>query len=105
MPPLYYTVIEYGMKGFEMMVNKKILFLKTFVIFMIFILMVWYLAINANLALINIRLFQSLIYFLNDMNSRNNILEYVALLIIKLLFNVDIHNLQSFFDNINPLIN
>ena len=40
--------------------------------------------------------------FLNDMNTQGNILEYIAISIIKLVFNIDLHDLESFFENINP---
>ncbi len=86
------------------MVSRQLLYIKTFFVFLIFLSTVIYLVINANLTIINIKLLQSLVFFLNDMNYKNNILEYVAVLIIKLVFNIDIHNLKSFFDNINPLI-
>lgn len=84
-------------------VSKKILYIKTFIVFILFLSMFWYLVNYANLSLINIKLLQSLVLFLNDMNSKSNIIEFIALLIIKLIFNVDIHHLKSFFDNINPL--
>lgn len=79
------------------------LILKSVVIFLLFLVTIWYLIINANLNLINIKLYQSLILFRNDLNRSNNIIEYIALHIIKLIFDVDIHNLRSFFDNINPI--
>lgn len=82
---------------------KRTLILKTVFVFLLFIMTICYLAINANLNLINIKLYQSLILFRNDLNRSNNIIEYIALHIIKLIFDVDIHNLQSFFDNINPI--
>jgi len=84
-------------------VSKQLLYIKTFIVFLFFLATIWYLGSHANLTLINIILLQSLVSFLNDMNSNSNILEYVALLFIKLVFNVDIHQLRSFFDNINPL--
>jgi len=89
------------LKGFDII--KRVIYLKTLIIFGLFIFTLWYLAINANLNLINIKLYQSLVLFRNDMNTGNNILEYIALHIIKLIFNIDIHNLRSFFENINPL--
>jgi len=63
-----------------------------------------YLILNANLNLINTTELNSMVLFLNDLNKNNNVLEYISLLIIKLLFNIDVHDLLSFFENINPLI-
>lgn len=82
---------------------KKVIYLKTFLVFLLFIFTLFYLGRNVNLNLINIKLYQSLVFFRNDMNTGSNILEYIAVHIIKLIFNIDIHNLKSFFDNINPL--
>jgi hypothetical protein len=77
--------------------------MKTVIVFLLFIATVVYLITNSSLNLVNVKLYQSLVFFRNDMNPGSNILEYIALHIIKLIFNIDIHNLRSFFDNINPL--
>ena len=77
--------------------------MKTVIVFLLFIATVVYLITNSSLNLVNVKFYQSLVFFRNDMNPGSNILEYIALHIIKLIFNIDIHNLRSFFDNINPL--
>lgn len=66
---------------------------------------IWYIVITSSINLVNVRLMNSLVRFMNDLHPRSNILEYLAILILKLLFNIDIHELESFFYNINPLIN
>ncbi len=86
------------------MITKKTLYIKTFFAIILFLITAAYMISYVSLELINVKLYQSLIKFLNDMNPQSNILEYIAILIIKLIYNVDIHHLKSFFDNINPII-
>ena len=89
------------MKGSDII--KNVIAIKYVLIFFLFIINIWYFITVVNLELINVKLYQSLVLFLNDLNSGHNILEYIALHIIKFIFNIDIHNLRSFFENINPL--
>lgn len=95
-------VIDAIKKGFDII--KRFFYIKTFIVFLISIFTLVYLIKEANLNLINLKLYQSLVLFLNDLNPNHNILEYLFLHFIKLIFNVDIHNLKSFFENINPLL-
>lgn len=86
------------------MISKYLDWLKIFSVLVMLIMIIWYIIKTSSIHLVNIRLMNSLVLFINDLQPNNNIIEYLVTLILKLIFNIDIHDLESFFKNINPLI-
>ncbi|MDF2699261.1 MAG: hypothetical protein K0Q49_817 [Haloplasmataceae bacterium] len=84
------------------MLDNSVFYIKTIFIIGVSFLTIGYLLTSSDNIIYETEL-NSFILFLNDNNTNNNIITYVAELLLKGLFQVDLSDLSSFYKNINPL--
>jgi hypothetical protein len=90
------------LKGYDKMLDNSVFYIKTIFIIGVSFLTIGYLLTSSDNIIYETEL-NSFILFLNDNNTNNNIITYVAELLLKGLFQVDLSDLSSFYKNINPL--
>lgn len=84
-------------------ISKKILYFKSIIIIFLSLFSIKYLYTTNKFNFIFNDKIKYLSLFVNDINKNNNIIIFIVSIILKLLFNIELDNPNSIFENLNPL--